>query len=243
MLSSEDSGGGSSSMTVSSTTLDTLMVATNLALNISASTMSSGCSVQLSTSHVSASVFDGSYLDIMQCNRSVSFSNKECLELLQNNWKAPLGYSFPYRSFGDKQRRLNPDWLSRYNFLRYSKSQDGVVCVYCYFFRPTDSGALISSPLSDWKNIGHLLQKHVGDVYTSLHSVAAQSAETFVSVSKGQQSDVLSMASSAHRQQMEKNMCMLTSVLECIKFCGRQGLDCESIDLTMVQILAIFVQL
>ena len=173
----------------------------------------------------------------------MSFSNKECLGLLQSNWKPPVGYSFPYRSFGDKQRRFNPDWLSRYHFLRYSKSQDGVVCVYCYFFRPTDSGALISSPLSDWKNIGHLLQKHVGGAYTSLHSAAAQSAETFISVANGRQSDVLSMASSAHRQQIEKNMCMLTSVLECIKFCGRRGLALREHGLTMVQTLVIFVQL
>ena len=79
-------------------------------------------------------------------------------------------------------------------------------CVYCYFFRPNDSGALISSPLSNWKNIGHLLQKHVGDVHTSLHSAAADHAETFISVANGQQSDVLSMASSAHRQEKERNM-------------------------------------
>ena len=32
------------------------------------------------------------------------------------------------------------------------------------------------------------------------------------------------MASSAYKEQREKNFKMLTSVLECIKFCGRQGL-------------------
>ena len=98
------------------------------------------------------------------------------------------------------------------------------LCVYCYCFRPNDSGALISSPLSDWKNIGHLLQKHLGDPHTSLHSAAAKRAESFLGVASGKQPDVLSMASSAHKQQQEKNLRMLTSVLECIKFCGQQGL-------------------
>ena len=193
-------------MTASSTALAT-MIATN-SVNVRTSATSSGCSVQILTQNTSltSSISDSGYLDIMQCNRIASFSNKECLGLLQSNWKPPLGYTFPYRSFGDKQRRFNPDWLSRYSFLRYSKSQDGVVCVYCYFFRPNDSGALISSPLSDWKNKGHLLQKHVGDVHTSLHSAAAERAETFSSVASGQQSDILSMASSAHRQQVEKNV-------------------------------------
>ena len=142
-LSAEDSEGGSSSLTVSNTALAT-MVATN-SLSISTSATSSGCSVQINTSHTSTAS-DSGYLDIMQCNRSATFSNKECLELLQNSWKPPLGYTFPYCSFGDKQQRFNPDWLSRYGFLRYSKSQDGIVCVYCCFFRPNDSGALISSP-------------------------------------------------------------------------------------------------
>ena len=176
---SEDSEGSLSTMVASSTALEA-MLATN-SVNISTSATPSGCSVQIRTSHTSDSSGSGCF-DIMQCNRTASFSNKECLELLQNNWKPPYGYTFPYRSFGDKQRRFNPDWLSRYNFLRYSKSQDGVVCVYCYFFRPKDSGALISSPLSDWKNLGHLLRKHLGNVHSSLHSAAAEQAETFLDV-------------------------------------------------------------
>ena len=220
-LLSEDSEGSSSTMTASSTAL-AAMAATN-SVSISTSATSSGCSVHIHTSHAS-DPSDSGYLDIMQYNRTGTFCNKECLELLQHTWKLPLGYTFPYRSFGDKQRRFNPDWLSRYNFLRYSKSQDGIVCVYCYFFRPNDSGALISSPLSDWKNIGHLLQKHLGDPHTSLHSAAAKRAESFLGVASGKQPDVLSMASSAHKQQQEKNLRILTSVLECVKFCGQQGL-------------------
>ena len=108
LSSAEDSKGSSSSMTTSSTALAT-MVTTNT-VNISISATSSGCSVQISTSHTPM-VSDSGYLDIMQCNRTASFSNKEGLELLQNNWKPPLGYTFPYCSFGDKQRWFNPDWL------------------------------------------------------------------------------------------------------------------------------------
>ena len=82
-----------------------------------------------------------------------------------------------------------------------------VLYVYAVtFFRPNNSGALISS-LSDWNNIRHLLQKCVGDVHTSLHSAAADHAETFISVANGQQSDILSMASSVHWQEKERNMC------------------------------------
>ena len=100
-LSSEDSEGSLSTMTALSTAL-AAMAATN-ALSISTCT-SSGCSVLIRTSDPS----DSGYLDIMQCNRSCTFSNNECLDLLQHTWKPPLGYSFLYRSlnFGDKQRRF-----------------------------------------------------------------------------------------------------------------------------------------
>ena len=65
----------------------------------------------------------------------------------------------------------------------------------------------------------------MGDPHTSLHSAAAKRAESFLGVASGKQPDVLSMASSAHKQQQEKNLRMLTrSILECIKFCGQQGL-------------------
>lgn len=171
-----------------------LGIVTN-SVSISTSATSFGCSVVISASR--PDVVDGGYLDIMKCNRNPDFSSKECLELLQKSWKPPLGYAFPYRPFGDKQRRCSSDWLSRYNFLRYSKRQDGVVCVYCYFFRPNDVGALISSPLSDLKNIGALLEKHIGDVQTSLHSKTMKKAETFTGVATGQQSDIITLVSSS----------------------------------------------
>ena len=68
-------------------------------------------------------------------------------------------------------------------------------------------GALISSSLSDWKKYRSFATKtYTGDVHASLHTAAAERAETFSSVASGQQSDILSMASSAHRQQVEKNV-------------------------------------
>ena len=129
-LSSEDSEGGLSSMTASSTALAAM--ASSSSVNISTSVTSSGCSVHIHTSPTS-DPSDSGYLDIMKCNRSVAFSNKQCLELLRFAWKPPLGYTFPYRLFGDKQRRFNPDWLSRYTFLRYSNSQDGIMCILLLF--------------------------------------------------------------------------------------------------------------
>lgn len=89
-----------------------------------------------------------------------------------------------------------------------------------------------------------MLQKHVGDVHTSLHSAAAERVETFTSVANGQQSDILSVASSAHRQKMEENMRMLTSVLiSALSFVVDRAWHCENLDLRIEQTLVMFVQL
>ena len=81
-LSAEDPEGSLSSLTASSTALATIVATNSLSINTSAT--SSGCSVQVSTSHT-FDVSDSGYLDISQCNRCASFSNKECLELLKNS--------------------------------------------------------------------------------------------------------------------------------------------------------------
>ena len=79
-----------------------------------------------------------------------------------------------------KQQGFNPDCQS----MAFSITlRVKMVCVYCSFFQPNDTGALISSALSDWKNIGHLLLKHVGDVHTSLNSAIAEHSENFTNVS------------------------------------------------------------
>jgi hypothetical protein len=95
-LSSEDSEGSLSTMTASSTAL-AAMIATN-SVTINTSATSSGCFVHIRTSHAS-DPSDSGYLD-MQYNQTGTF-------LIKNVWnfsnKPPLGYTFPYRSFGDKQ--------------------------------------------------------------------------------------------------------------------------------------------
>ena len=120
-LSSE---GGWWSMTASSKALAT-MAATN-SVNISMSSTTSGCccSLEISMSHTS-DVSDSGYLDTMQCNQSAKLYPIGSFQLLRRSSKHSLLEKFC--SFGDKQWRFNLDWLSRYSFIRYSKSQDSDV--------------------------------------------------------------------------------------------------------------------
>ena len=182
-------------------------------------------------SHISSNDTDIGYLDIMDIDRSTS-NDQERLNILLHNWKPPYQHTFPYRQFGEKRRRFNSVWLTQWKFLRYSKSHDGVVCVYCYLFRHNDVGALISSPLCDWKNVTNILHKHMGDPISSLHSRAAVAAEDFIRVATGKQLNVVTAANKGYQQKREQNLAIMSSLLECIIFCGKQGIGLREHRLT-----------
>ena len=46
----------------------------------------------------------------------------------------PLRLNLPKRDCGDKKRKFNPDFLSTYKWLRYSKMLDDCLCVVCFLF-------------------------------------------------------------------------------------------------------------
>ena len=72
--------------------------------------------------------------------------------------------------------------------------------------------------------MGQLVQKHMGDPNSSLHSSAAERAEDFVRVAIGKQPDIVTIGRSAYRERRKKNLTTLSSLLECIKFLGKQGI-------------------
>ena len=125
--------------------------------------------------------------DLVGYNRD-SLTDAVKLEILPSSWEVPLGYQFPSRSFGKRDHHFQPKWLSKWPFLRYSKSTDGVFCSYCFVFRTNDTGNLISNPLSDWKNIFSLIEKHI---HTTGHSIAADNFSDFIKVATGKESDIV----------------------------------------------------
>ena len=127
-------------------------------------------------------------LDLAKHDRK-NLSDSTKLSILTTNWEIPPDFQFPPRKFGKQIRRFQPTWLSKWPFLRYSISNDGVYCSYCFIFRPNDVGNLISTSLHDWKNITSLLEKHVGSSHNSLHNTAALSADAFIRIATGAQRD------------------------------------------------------
>jgi hypothetical protein len=63
------------------------------------------------------------------CNLAFDKSNvddQQKLFLLKNKWDIPSSFAFPLTDIGVTKRRFNRPWLEKYQWLRYSESENGV---------------------------------------------------------------------------------------------------------------------
>ena len=54
-----------------------------------------------------------------------------------------------------QKRKYNPEWEVKFPWLRYSVTEDGAYCAYCFVFAsitPSPWEPLICAPFKDWKN-------------------------------------------------------------------------------------------
>ena len=163
------------------------------------------------------------HLDLAGYDRE-HLSDATKLEILTTNWEIPQGYQFPSRKFGKQDRHFQTNWLSKWPFLRYSKSKDGIYCSYCFVFRQNDVGNLISTPLYDWKNVSSLIEKHIGSSHNSLHNIAVALAENFIKVATGLEQDILRQVSDVIDGQIMRNQAILESIIKCLILCGKQNI-------------------
>lgn len=61
-------------------------------------------------------------------------------QFLKNAWKPPVNYEFPTRCEKKHNRKFQRDWLSKYEWLSYSKLKEGGFCKYCVLFAPSGGG-------------------------------------------------------------------------------------------------------
>ena len=82
------------------------------------------------------------------------FDDNDKLEILQNKWSPPPGFSFPVTG-GCK---YNQQWEVEYPWLRYSVSKDAAFCVYCVIFgdkltwRGINQTSFQVDGFNNWKN-------------------------------------------------------------------------------------------
>jgi hypothetical protein len=55
--------------------------------------------------------------------------DQQKLFLLKNKWDIPSSFVFPLTDIRGTKRRFNRSWLEKYQWLRYSESENGVFCL------------------------------------------------------------------------------------------------------------------
>ena len=135
-------------------------------------------------------------------------SSEDKGEVLRNIWKPTLQFAFP--SSGKRNLKFQLSWLGRYEWLAYSKIQDGAYCTWCTFFVPTTGvgvgdqkpGQLVNTPFQNWKKAKETFDAHQKKKY---HENCAISAAAFMKVTRGEQQPIdEEVASSSKEKQREQ---------------------------------------
>lgn len=150
------------------------------------------------------------------------------LKLLCNPWVPDASFQFP--TSGKRNLKFQSQWLQKFPWLVYSKKNDGALCKYCVLFAKDTAGKgghqklrlLVKEPYRNWKDALECFKNHQGKcVY---HKAAMESGSNFISVAKNPNRDIRNQVDLARKKQVQENREMLASIVDTIKFCGRQEL-------------------
>ena len=147
--------------------------------------------------------------------------------LLKNTFVPPSNYKFPTRMINRVKRHFQFNWLSKYNGLVYSETENGGFCKFCVLFAkcgPTRKklGVLVNMPLTNFKRGVEKLDEHFGE--KRFHRVAVETAMLFTKVQENQSLSIESQLCSQREITVKENRAKLKCIVETIVLCGRQGL-------------------
>ena len=142
-------------------------------------------------------------------------------------------YKFPAKEYKDKRksdgvmkRYCSPEWFHMFKFICYSKKsgEEGLFCLACVLF-PDNSHRrakkLICEPYSNWKDAKADLKTHSTLDYHK-NSMAKLTAFQKTYTNMSSRIDVALRDDNSTR--VAENRVILTQILKCVEFCGRQGI-------------------
>ncbi|XP_068337631.1 uncharacterized protein [Pyrus communis] len=136
----------------------------------------------------------------------------------------PKTHNFPYKKYGDTQRRFNPAWFDDFpTWLEYSVEKDAAFCLCCCLFKPNigeqaSGDFFVGEGFSNWKKKERLLT-HIGGV-NSAHNQAWSNFEAL----RSQKQHIQSFFSKTHDEARIQYRARLNASIDCCRFLLRQGL-------------------
>lgn len=149
--------------------------------------------------------------------------------MLQNSWEPNEGFIFPPTIIGKgKKLRFQRSWLKQFEWLLYSKLQDGAFCKYCSLFSPSGAGQqslpvgrLVHEKHDDWKHALEDFRKHEKTRY---HADSKFRALSFIDVRTGKKNPIIVELDKGSKEEVKRNRKFLEPIVKTVIFCGRQGL-------------------
>ena len=143
-------------------------------------------------------------------------------------------YKFPSREYKDKRAKSGTqrryclhEYFTTFDFIIYSKLQDGLYCLACMFF-PTKpekgmrAKLLIETPYRNWKDCRSDLSNHATLQY---HTISMTKMRSFIKTMAKPSARIDMQISSQVTEQVSTNRAILKSIIKCLEVCGRQGIS------------------
>ena len=149
-------------------------------------------------------------------------------DFLTNHWKPPQNYKFPVSERKVKGTVSNLSfqrgWMEIFPWLAYSPSANGAFCVHCRLLAGETAGGnklgqFVKTPMRNLKDARKLCADHASKEY---HLTATLRSENFKNAHES--GSVADKISTSWKQQASLNRQALASIIQTIKFCGRQNI-------------------
>ena len=153
---------------------------------------------------------------------SARISDDRKYQLLVKHFKPCPDYKFPKGAYG---RTFQYQWLQHFQWLVYSKQENGGFCLPCVLFatfgyNQSTLGVLVRRPLTAFSKALELFRKHAASNH---HQTAVVRADEFLKVMRNFQPDIRHQVSQAIANQVCTNRKILSSIMKTIVLCGQQN--------------------
>ena len=129
-----------------------------------------------------------SALDIRHYLLNDEISAETKFALIRNR-APPTGFKFPAKEYKDKRRfsgiskrYCQSNWFDEFDYISYSKSEDGLYCTACVLFysktQRQQPEVLVSKPYRNWKDFRSDIRSHS---ITTSHRTAKARMDAFIS--------------------------------------------------------------
>lgn len=153
-------------------------------------------------------------------------ASDEILSTLQSLWSPNASFKFPSSA---RNLKFQLNWFTRWNWLAYSKKEDGAFCKYCIFFASDTSGftnrqplgQLVKKKFSNWKKAVECFKYHENTEY---HKFSIIKAQNLALVRQKKMDPVSLQIDSAAKEKIEENRRRISPIVDTIIMCGRQNI-------------------